>query len=250
MRRTPLLILSRIGRRLPLTFYAGSIVALTMFLSAAVMWWSRALGAPTWTLILLAIPLILSLSHLGVSLINWLATLLVTPRSLPRMDYSEGIPGECRTIVVVPTMLSSVQGVEDLLESLEVRFLANRDDNLFFALLTDFRDAPQEHLPEDEPLLRVAREGIEALNGKYAGDRPDVFYLFHRPRRWNESEGVWMGWERKRGKLAEFNAFLRGGPRDPFSLIVGNTRLRQSFKYVITLDTDTRLPRDAASGCL
>ena len=154
---------------------------------------------------------------------NWLATLLVTPQPLPRMDFSEGIPPESRTLVVVPTMLTSAQNIEDLVEALEVRFLANRDENLHFGLLTDFRDAHEETLPEDEPLLQLARQRIEELNEKYRSSKGDTFFLFHRPRRWNPGERIWMGYERKRGKLADLNAFLRGGSRDCFSLVVGET---------------------------
>ena len=96
---------------------------------------------------------------------------------------------------------------------LEVRFLANRDDNLHFGLLTDFRDAGEETLPEDEPLLRLARQRIEELNEKYRSSEGDTFFLFHRPRRWNPRDRIWMGYERKRGKLADLNSLLRGGSR-------------------------------------
>ena len=134
--------------------------------------------------------------------------------------------------------------IDELLESLEVRFLGNRDDHLHFGLLTDFCDAAQETLPEDEPLLRRARNGIELLNERYPCTGADQFCLFHRPRRWNSSERVWMGYERKRGKLADLNALLRGKRRDRFSLIVGDITDYARVTYVITLDTDTQLPRD------
>ena len=110
-------------------------------------------------------------------------------------------------MVVVPTMLMSPEGITDLLDGLEVRYLANRDENLHFALLTDLLDAPQVVMPQDAELVRLAEEGIEQLNQKYGNHRADIFYLFHRPRRWNGLEGVWMGYERKRGKLAELNAY-------------------------------------------
>ena len=97
-----------------------------------------------------------------------------------------------------------------------------------------------------EVLLQRARAGVEMLNQKYPAESHTFFFLFHRPRRWNASEGVWMGYERKRGKLAEFNALLRGGSRNCFSEIVGETSILPAIKYVITLDTDTQLPRDAA----
>src|SRR3990172_9397196 len=136
-------------------------------------------------------------------------SLLAKAHPLPRMDFSKGIPPELRTLVVIPTMLTSTQNIEDMIEALEVRFLANRDDSLHFALLTDFRDAREEMLPEDGPLLLLARQRIEELNEKYKGLTNDSFFLFHRPRRWNPRDRTWMGYERKRGELVELNAFLR-----------------------------------------
>ena len=161
------------------------------------------------------------------------------------MDFEHGIPPEHRTLVAVPTMLTSAAGIEHLLEGLEVRYLANRDPCLHFALVTDFVDAAAETLPGDAELVRLAREGIERLNEKYADVRGDIFYLFHRARRWNAQEGVWMGYERKRGKLADLNATLRGA-EGRFAEVVGQTAILQGVRYVITLDTDTQLPRDAA----
>ncbi len=189
---------------------------------------------------------VLCSSQLAVALMNWLSTFLVKPRLLPRLDYSAGIALECRTMVVVPTMLTSSGAVARLVESLEIHYLANRDRNLYFGLLTDFQDAPEEIRPEDSLLLQRARAGVEMLNAKYQSDRPDIFFLFHRPRRWNKVEGLWMGYERKRGKLTEFNALLRGGSDGCFSQIVGDTSILPTIKFVITLDTDTQLPRDAA----
>ena len=167
--------------------------------------------AADWLLALFGALSLLCASRLAVALVNWLATLLVKPHPLPRMDFSEGIPPESRALVVIPTMLTSARNIEDLVESLEVRFLANRDDNLHFGLLTDFRDANEETIPEDGHLLPLARKGIEALNDKYGNAKSDPFFLFHRPRRWNPRERTWMGYERKRGKLAELNLLLRGG---------------------------------------
>ena len=171
------------------------------------------------------------------------------------MDYSFGIASASRTLVVVPTMLGSAEGVEALVEALEVRFLANRDPNLHFGLLTDLHDAATEHLPGDAALVDLAAARIEALNAKYRreGDAPagNAFYLFHRARRWNARERVWMGYERKRGKLADLNALLRGragvGPGEAFDRLVGELLWLSAVRYVITLDTDTELPRGAAA---
>jgi cyclic beta-1,2-glucan synthetase len=197
-------------------------------------------------LALIGVLALLGGSHLAVALVNRLATFLVMPHLLPRMDFSKGIPPESRTLAVIPTMLKSVQNIEALVEALEVRFLANRDQNLHFGLLTDFLDAQEETIPEDEPLLRFARKKIEELNEKYRSAKSDPFFLFHRPRRWNPHEQIWMGYERKRGKLADLNSLLRGGSADRFSAVIGATEVLSNVKYVITLDTDTQLPRDSA----
>jgi cyclic beta-1,2-glucan synthetase len=240
--------LQRWSRRFPLLLYMGTITLMTAIFVGGFLAKAHVGALPGWAIALIGLLLVLSVSQLAVALVNWLATLLTTPHRLPRMDFSKGIPPEFRTLAVVPTMLISAQSIAELTEALEVRFLANRDDNLRFGLLTDFRDAQEETLPEDEPLLRLARQGIEELNAKYSHSRGDTFFLFHRPRRWNPQERIWMGYERKRGKLADLNALLRGGEHtgDRFSLVIGNTTVLSGVKYVITLDTDTQLPRDAA----
>jgi cyclic beta-1,2-glucan synthetase len=238
--------LQRIGYRFPLPFYLGTITLLTAIFTGGLLAKAHAGGLHGWIPTLIAILVVLCTSHLAIALVNWVATLLATPHLLPRMDFSKGIPRDCRTLVVVPTMLTSAQNIEDLIEALEVRFLANRDANLHFGLLTDFRDAHEETLPEDDPLLRLAQMRIEELNQKYRSVNSDTFFLFHRPRRWNPQERLWMGYERKRGKLAELNSLLRGGSKDRFSLVVGETAVLSNVKYVITLDTDTQLPRDSA----
>lgn len=238
--------LQRWGRRCPLLLYLGAIVLLTALLTGGLLAKAQVDDVSGGLLVILGVLAALATSHLAVALVNWLATLLTTPYPLPRMDFSAGIPPEARTLVVTPTMLTSVQGVKALIEALEVRFLANRDDSLHFGLLTDFRDAQQETQPEDDALVQLATQRIEALNEKYRRVRGDAFFLFHRPRRWNPQEQVWMGYERKRGKLADLNALLRGDAQDRFSRVAGDTAILLNVKYVITLDTDTQLPRDAA----
>jgi len=232
--------------RFPLFFYGGGIGLLTLLATFGFMRQSLALELQGWKLIFFTLVFLLCASQLAVALMNWLSTLLVKPSLLPRMDYSAGIPEDCRTMIIVPTMLSSVAGVDHLIETLEIHHLANRDEHLHFALLTDFRDAPTEILPDDDILLQRARVGIELLNRKYVSNGQNLFFLFHRPRRWNASENLWMGYERKRGKLMEFNSLLRGGAHDCFSKIIGETAILPEIKYVITLDTDTQLPREAA----
>ena len=186
-------------------------------------------------------------NEIGIGIINQLVTLLMPPHVLPKMEFREdGIPEEFRTAVVVPTLFGSVRAVREALGHIEVQYLANRDSNLSFAILSDFTDASTETKPEDAEIIQAAVSGIDELNRKYRQHGQDVFYLFHRKRLWNEKQGVWMGWERKRGKLGQFNRFLRGKAADAFPVVVGNTEQLQKVRYVITLDSDTVLPRDAA----
>jgi cyclic beta-1,2-glucan synthetase len=189
----------------------------------------------------------------AIILVNWNVTHRIKPQSLPRMDFTEGIPPGNRTMVVVPCLLESTNELNHLLQELELYYLSNPDLQLTYALLTDFGDAPAEDMPEDEQLIALARAGIENLNNKYTGTAP--FYLFHRQRQWNPSEGVWMGWERKRGKLADFNRLLLNLRADPpiahretaYTTQVGDVSVLADVKYVITLDADTSLPQGSAN---
>ncbi len=233
--------------------YLGPIALLTSVFTGSLLAHAHASGARDWLLVLCGLLALIGTSQLAVALANWLASLVVLPQLLPRMDFSKGIAPESQTLVVVPALLHSAQNVEDLAEALEVRFLANRDGHLQFGLLTDFADAPEEILPQDEPLLQLAAQRIAELNDKYRGTGSarddDIFFLFHRPRRWNPRERVWMGYERKRGKLGDLNALLRGASvagGDRFSRIVGRIAVLSGVRYVITLDADTQLPRDTA----
>ncbi len=238
--------LRKLSVRVPLLIYIGSIILMTVIFTAGLLDKAYDGGLHGWPLGLIGILFILCASQLAVALVNWVSTLLATPQPLPKMDFSKGIPPESRTLVVIPAMLMNTQNIKELIEALEVRYLANRDENLHFSLVTDFQDSDKETLPEDEPLLLLARKKIEELNDKYKGLHSDTFFLFHRPRKWNPGELMWMGYERKRGKLEELNSLLRGGSKNRFSLVIGKTEVLPNVKYIITLDTDTQLPREAA----
>ena len=241
---------SRAGRHFRLPLYLGPILLLTALATVVVLSAFDGFALDDWRYWFFAITGIVAVSALAVPLVNLLVTLIVPPRALPRLDFSQGIPAVHRTMVVVPTLLGRPQDIDALLETLEIRYLGNRDPNLFFALLTDFRDATERTLPDDDALLAYARAAVQALNETYREDRPCIFYLFHRPRMWNPYERVWMGYERKRGKLEQFNALLRGGASTAFSNIVGDASILDSIQYVITLDTDTQLPRDVARALI
>ncbi|MEQ1592557.1 MAG: glucoamylase family protein [Thiobacillaceae bacterium] len=245
-RLTWTLKLSRASRRFRLFLYLSPIFLLTGLATSGMLSVFTGVGLSDWRTWFFSIAGLIGISALAVPLVNQMVTLLLPPRALPRLDFSKGIPDSHRTMVVVPTLLSRPQDIDDLLEALEIRYLGNRDPNLFFALLTDFPDAPVQTLPDDDALIAYARAAVGILNETYREDRPGIFYLFHRPRMWNPAERVWMGYERKRGKLEQFNALLRGEAKTAFSDIVGTASILGSIQYVITLDTDTQLPRDSA----
>lgn len=230
--------------RFPLFFYVGSITLLTLLGTFAFVRLLQSLSNVVieWGFIVLVFIFLFCISQLALSLVNWFIMLTSKPTLIPRFDFSKGIASNCRTMVVVPTMISNQECVDRLIENTELCYLSNHDQYLHFALLTDFCDADHEVMPTDDFLLDRVRNGIEKLNKKYTTGSNNVFFLFHRPRLWNPGEGKWMGYERKRGKLMAFNALLRGGPTDVFSLIEGEISILTSVKYVITLDTDTQLP--------
>jgi cyclic beta-1,2-glucan synthetase len=184
-------------------------------------------------------------SELTIQIVQRLIAALIPPRRLPRLELDR-LPRNATTMVIVPTMLDSIAQVNDLVAHLEVQALGNVDPGLHFALLTDFRDAANETLPHDAELLAEATRRIEALNVKHRDGGTGQFFLFHRRRQWNEREGLWMGWERKRGKIEEFNRLLRGATDTTFVVSVGDLAVLPHVRYCITLDSDTRLPRDAA----
>jgi len=237
----------RAVRAHPTLFYLGTLTLMTALVVALLVIAAYTAGAGLAVLVSLGLLSLIPASDLAVSVLNWDVTHLIAPRLLPSMESEDGIPVAGLTMVVVPTLFTSEDGVRELLEKLEVQHLANRDENLYFALLGDFSDAAQEELDTDATLLELAFSGIEELNARHSGgDGAKRFHLFMRRRLWNEGEGKWMGWERKRGKLEEFNHLLRGARNTSFTVATADSTLRAKIRYVITLDSDTQLPRDAA----
>jgi cyclic beta-1,2-glucan synthetase len=228
--------------------YLGTLALVTSLTLAAPLLLSADSALPG--LILLAILALVPATEVATALVNWGVAHLVGPRTLPRLEMREGVPSELRTLVAVPTLLADAADIEAQVDRLEVQYLANADGDIRFALLTDWLDSPTETAPGDEALLAAAVAGIERLNDRHAeapggGAR---FLIFHRARRWNEAQGSWMGWERKRGKLHELDALLRGSTTTSI-LTTGRASSTPpvGVRYVITLDADTRLPRGAAA---
>ena len=226
--------------------YLGSIALLTAALLVAALAYVRALGGGWWTQAWTAALLLLPASEFVISLVQRLAAHLVPPRRLPRLDFQAGVPEDARTMVVVPTLLTSVAGVAELLEHVEVLALGNADPRIHFAILGDFADAPTAELPDDAGILEAARAGVMDLNARIGQGRTDRFHLFHRVRQWNPGERSWIGWERKRGKLEEFNRLLRGATDTSYRVHVGDPAVLPGIRYCITLDSDTQLPLHAA----
>ncbi len=231
----------------PNVVFVGGVAAGTAIALAIALGLAGPEARVAWPLVLAFT--LLPAADIAVNVMNQLVTAFLPPRLLPKLDLNVrgGIPPEFRTAVVVPTLFGSVAAVREALEHLEVQYLANREAHLHFALLSDFTDAPTETVEGDDAILATAVAGVQALNQRYAPETGDAFYLLHRPRRWNPQQGAWMGWERKRGKLAEFNRFVRGKGEGAFSEVVGDPVPLQQVRYVITLDADTVLPPDAAA---
>ena len=185
-------------------------------------------------------------SQFSLAIVNWLVTHIRKPNILARMDFEKEIPDNCKTCIVVPTLLCFPAQIQSILDGLELRYLCNRNSNLSFGLLTDFGDSQTENASTDDTFLELASLGIENLNQKYFSKEKGLFFLFHRPRIFNHQENTWMGHERKRGKIEDFNAYLLGDDRKNFSCIVGSPSSYQGIVFVITLDADTHLPWGAA----
>jgi len=225
--------------------YFGSIFLLTAAMVVAPLLFSAG-SVHSLTHGLLGFLLLLPASELAVLAVNYFVTSLLPPQVLPKMSFKkEGIPDDCRTLVVVPLLLTTPDAIQNELNRLEIRYLGNTDANLCFSLLTDFADAPRESMPEDAEYIDIVARGIEELNRRHGAGR---FFLFHRGRSWSESEQRWIGWERKRGKIEQLNRFLIGesAPELEGFLRAGDRAQLEGIRFVITLDADTQLLRDTA----
>ena len=226
--------------------YLGSIAFLTILVFSAIVLYAFSAGATLVQLIAALLLASIPASAIAVDFINWLVVSMIPPRTLPKLDFETGVPAEYRTMVVVPALLGTERDIAFLIHQIESHLVANRDPNLFFALLTDFADAPEKEMPTDGELIAQAQVEIQRLNERYGNAEYHPFYLFHRVRTWNPSEDCWMGWERKRGKLEEFNKLLQGSQETSYTVQLGDLSILESIRYVITLDADTLLPRESA----
>jgi cyclic beta-1,2-glucan synthetase len=245
-RSSPNAWFARMGRALGIRGYAGAGLLVAAVVLAIPLLVLSMIGVDRWWLALLGMVGAIPAIDLSVAFVNRFVTRAFGAAPLPALELSGGVPAHLRTLVAVPTLLASRASVEEQIERLEIHHLASPEGELHFAILSDWLDADSEKESGDEALLEAALEGIAELNRRYgAAPGGDRFLLLHRRRVWNESERRWIGWERKRGKLHELNRLLRGAPDTTFLATNGLTiAVPDDIRYVITLDADTRLPRD------
>ncbi len=228
----------------PDDFLVLGIAILTLVIVTGTVWLLTPATSSLGLVLLAILILVLPSSQAAVQLMNYLTTNLMPVEALPKMDFSEGIPDDCTTIVAIPTLLLNEKQVQGLVENLEVRFLGNHDRNLHFAILSDLPDSDQP-APDESALVGLCSTLIGELNERYSGKNMGSFFFLHRHRVYNPREREWMGWERKRGKLLDLNQLLRG-QYDSFPVKVGDLSILPHVRYVITLDSDTELPRGSA----
>ena len=240
--------ISRWTRAAGVRGYASAIALLSVAMTSGLLVAARMPELPGAATAALAILALLAASDIAIAIVNLWITHYCTPSVLPALELLEGVSTELRTVVAMPVLLTNVSDIEDYIRSLEVHHLATQDGDLRFALLSDWVDSQTETAPEDAVLLAAAADGIARLNQTHGGVHgEDRFLLFHRRRLWNGAQGTWMGWERKRGKIHEFNRLLRGAANTSFVDIGGRPGpIPADVRYVISLDADTRLPRGAA----
>lgn len=230
----------RVGR-VGLVGYLAAIGATALAMIALALSLMGTAGAGGLMLVSLGLTALAVAADLAVAIVNTIVTRTVPPKPLPGLDLTKGIPGHLRTLVAVPVLLHNADDIEALTERLEVHHLSSTGGAVHYALLSDTTDSATAVVPQDDALIAQATAAIASLNARYPSEDGDRFFFLHRRRLWNPAEGVWMGWERKRGKLAELNRLLRGAGDTSFSVV--SSALPPDVRYVITLDADTRLLR-------
>lgn len=190
--------------------------------------------------------LLIPCSEIIFSIVNWTLNNLMEPDYIPKLEFKNGIPEESSTVVVIPTLINNKKRVNELMDEMEVYYLANKEKNIYFALLSDFKDSNKKENKEDKGIIDEALKKVKLLNDKYSKEGENIFFFFSRYRKFNKKENLWMGWERKRGKLVEFNKMIRGDKNTSYDVFSSDISPLKKVKYVITLDADTKLPRDSA----
>lgn len=225
--------------------YISSICIITALLLGPLLYYSFSQNVSFLELLIVAFLLVVPVNDAAITLVNWILTHTLPTAFLPKVELEEGIPDDAKTIVVIPTLLSNQNRVVQLVKNLEEYYLANREKNLYFALVGDFKDSLTSEMKDDLEIINIAKQQISSMNKTYSEDK-DIFYFFQRERTFIAKENKYMGWERKRGALAELNELLLGSKKTSYKYIEGDISNLSDIKYVITLDADTRLIFDTA----
>ena len=229
------------------SYYTGFIRILTIIICILISYYNLYNSYDSlWESILGALILIIPVSEIIISILNWSINSFLKPDFIPKMEFKNDIPKEYSTMVVIPTLVNSKKRVSELMEDLEVYYLANNSENIYYGILADFKDSNKKEEEGENQINKFALEEAKRLNKKYSKNGNDIFYFFNRYRKFNEKEGIWLGWERKRGKLEEFNHLIRGDKETSYNVISGNIESLYEVKYIITLDADTQLPMGTA----
>lgn len=235
-------------KRQPLVWYLGSIFLVTLLIVIGfIVYGIKAEGPLSAAMgILIAIVVLIPAGDISIALIHSVLSHILKPSLLPKLELQEGIPEDAATMVIVPTLLPNEKRAKDLTAQMEAMYLSNRDKNLYFALVGDFKDADKKELPEDDKIVKTALDEINRLNRTYEGENGNRFFYFNRYRQFSEKQNKWMGWERKRGAIMEFNQLLGGKKDTGYSIGSSDPSTLPPIKYIITLDADTNLPIGAA----
>lgn len=228
-------------------YYTGFITIITIIIAILISYYNLYKNYdPLWKCFLGVVILIIPISEIVISILNWAINSYLEPDFIPKIEFKKDIPKEYSTMVVIPTLINSKKRVSELMEDLEVYYLANRSENIYYGILADFKDSNKREEEGEKEINKFALEEAERLNKKYSKSGKDIFYFLNRYRKFNEKEGVWLGWERKRGKLEEFNNLIRGDRDTSYNVISGDIENLYEVKYIITLDADTQLPMGTA----
>ena len=227
------------GHPHPVYFYSMGLI--TLAIMALFLGYANQGTLSPLKLLLIGLVILIPVSDIAINIVNFTVSNTHPPTVLPKLELKAGISGENSTMVIIPTLLPNEKRVKELLEKLEVYYLANKENNLYFALVGDFRDADSKETVDDPKIIDSVLNGINELNERYSKDKI-IFYYFLRERRYDEAQNKWMGWERKRGAVIELNDLLTGAKDTGYTLLSCRSSQIPSVKYVITLDADTSLP--------
>jgi len=232
-------------RNLLPTLYFLTLFTLLLALNFALSYYCF-IKTKNYTLSILSfLVLLIPLSEVSISFTNWIFTHFLEPSFLPKLDFKDGIPDEYKTIIIIPTVLPNVNRVKSIFNQLEVNYCANKNKNIYFAILGDFIDSKQEFMGNEEEIIKTGLELTKELNKKYSKNE-DIFYYLHRKRIYNPAQEKWMGWERKRGAIYEFVELIRGNLDTNFIILSSDITPLKNAKYIITIDADTIMPIGSA----